>query len=227
MAAAEPDRPLRRASQLRHGLEIARIRSSATAGFTNVHNEYLKSPANVVCHAAKSIRFDRCTFTQLGGAGLDIEFGSQDNVVSGCRFFDISGTAVQIGDVLKDDHHPDDPRKIVKNNTVENCYIHDCCIDYIDGVGIFAGYTEGTRIAHNEICRLPYSGISMGWGWGRKTPAAVDISSRINYDTPTPAKNNRIEMQPHPSRDASDARWRRHLYAGKHARQRHPRQSHP
>ena len=52
--------------------------------------------------------------TLMRGAGLDLEYGAQDNTVSGCRFFDISGTAVQIGDVLKDDHHPDDPRTIVK-----------------------------------------------------------------------------------------------------------------
>ena len=95
-------------------------------GLTAVHNEHLKSPSNVVCHAAKSIRFERCTFTKLGSGGIDLEFGSQDNASSGCRFYDISGTAVQVGDVLKDDHHPDDPRKIVKNNAVVNNYIHDC-----------------------------------------------------------------------------------------------------
>ena len=49
-----------------------------------------------------------------------------------------------------------------------NCFIHDCCVEYMSGVGVFAGYTEGTRIAHNEICRLPYSGISVGWGWGEE-----------------------------------------------------------
>ena len=163
-------------------------------GFNNLHNENLKSAANVVCHTAKSVRFERCTFTRLGGAGLDIEAGSQDNVVLGCRFFDISGTAVQIGDVLKDDHHPDDPRKIVKNNAVENCYIHDCCVEYRGGQGICAGYTEATRIAHNEICRIPHSGISVGWGWGEEDAGGGANYQPFVYQTPTPAKNNRIEM---------------------------------
>ena len=159
----------------------------------NVDNENLKSPANVVCHAAKSIRFERCTFNQLGGAGLDIECGSQGNVVSGCHFYDISGSAVQIGNVLKDDHHPDDPRKIVKNNSVVNCYIHDCCLDYMGGVGVFGGYTEGTAIAHNEICRMPYSGISLGWGWGEQDVGGGAYQQPFIHDKPTPAKNNRIE----------------------------------
>jgi hypothetical protein len=166
-----------------------------STGLTAVHNEHLKSPANVVCHAAKSVRFERCLFTRLGGAGIDLECGAQDNAIVGCRFFDISGTAIQIGDVLKDDHHPDDPRKIVKNNTVRNCYIHDCGVDYLGSVGVFAGYTEGTVIAHNEITRLPYSGISVGWGWGEEDAGGgnPDYQQPFKYDTPTPAKNNRIE----------------------------------
>jgi hypothetical protein len=161
--------------------------------FRNHDDENLKSSANVVCHAVKAVHFDRCTFRQLGGAGLDIEFGSQDNVVSGCRFFDIAGTAIQVGDVLKDDHHPDDPRKIVKDNSILNCYIHDCCVDYQGGLGIFAGYTQGTRLAHNEICQLPYSGISMGWGWGMEDAGGGGYNQPHRYSDPTPAKNNRIE----------------------------------
>lgn len=164
-------------------------------GITAVHNEQLKSPANVVCRAAKGLRFERCTFTRLGGAGLDLEFGAQDNVVSGCHFHDISGTAVQVGDVLKDDHHPDDPRKIVKNNAVVNNSIHDCCVEYMGGVGVFAGYADGTVIAHNEICRLPYSGISVGWGWGEEDAGGGHESYYMpfKYDTPTPSGNNRLE----------------------------------
>ena len=165
-------------------------------GITAVHNEQTKSPANVVCRAAKGVRFERCIFTRLGGAGVDVEFGSQDNSISGCRFFDISGTAVQVGDVLKEDHHPDDPRMIVKNNAVVNNYIHDCCVEYMGGVGVFAGYTDGTVIAHNEICRLPYSGVSIGWGWGEEDAGGGHESYYMpfKYDTPTPAGNNRIEF---------------------------------
>ncbi len=157
--------------------------------------ENIKSPANIVCHAAKAIRFEQCTFTKLGGAGIDLEYGSQDNVISGCRFHDISGTAIQVGDVLKDDHHPDDPRMIVKNNTVTNNHIHDCGVDYKGGVGVFVGYTDHTTIAHNEIHDLPYSGISVGWGWGMVDAGggAKRYHVPLKYATPTPSGNNRIE----------------------------------
>lgn len=166
-----------------------------SGGFENVHNENIKSPANIVLHAARSIQFERCTFAQLGGAAVDVEYGSQENTISGCVFHDVAGSAVQIGDVDKDAHHPDDPRKIVKNNTVANCYIHDCCLDYSGGVGVCAGYTEGTVIAHNEIVQMPYSGVSVGWGWGEEDAGGgnPDYRQPFKYDTPTPAKNNRIE----------------------------------
>jgi hypothetical protein len=163
---------------------------------TTVHNEDVKSPSGVVCHAARSVRFERCTFTKLGSGGLDLEYGAQDNVVSGCEFYDISGTAVQVGDVLKSDHHPDDERKVVKNNSVENNHIHDVCVEYEGGVAVFVGYTDGTAVRHNEIHHLPYSGISVGWGWGEEDAGggAAAYYQPFRYDTPTPAKNNRIEF---------------------------------
>jgi hypothetical protein len=163
---------------------------------TAVHNEQLKSPSNIVCHTTKSIRFERCTFAKLGGGAIDLEVGAQDNAIVGCHFHDISGSAIQVGDVLRDDHHPDDMRKIVKNNTVANNYIHDVAVEYRGGVGVCAGYTEGTVIAHNEIADLPYSAISVGWGWGEEDAGggAENYYMPYKYATPTPAKDNRIEF---------------------------------
>ena len=162
--------------------------------------ETIKSPSNIVCHAAKSVLFKGCTFCKLGSGGIDLESGSQDNTIVGCEFHDISGSAVQVGDVLADDHHPDDPRKIVKNNTVANNYIHNCGIEYQGSIGVFAGYTEGTVIAHNEICDLPYSGISVGWGWGFEDAGGNDPAEYAPKHTMSPRtrrrprrENNRIE----------------------------------
>ena len=160
----------------------------------SIHGGWLKSPANIVVDAAKAIRFEGCTFTKLGGAGIDLQHGARDNVISGCEFDDISGTAIQVGDVRTQDHHPDDKRLIVKNNHVVNNYIHDAGAEYLGSVGIFAGYTEGTVIAHNEISHLPYSGMSVGWGWGNPDVGGDGTTIPWTvYDTPTTCKNNRIE----------------------------------
>ena len=160
---------------------------------TTVHNEQLKSPANVLCRHAREVVFDRCTFTRLGGAGLDIEHGSRQCQVTRCTFFDISGSALQIGDVRQDDHHPADERLVVQENTVRDCLIHDCCIEYKGGVGVFVGYTLRTTVAHNEIRDLPYSGVSVGWGWGEEDAGGGAYSVQgPTYDKPTVCRENRI-----------------------------------
>ncbi len=159
-----------------------------------IHNESIKSPSNIVCHAAKSIRFENCTFTKFGGGGIDLEHGSQDNTIIGCHFYDISATAIQVGDVRREDHHPRDKRLIVKNNKILNNLIENCGVEFKGSHAIFAGYTDGTLIAHNEIRNLPYSAIAVGWGWGEEDIGGDPRWPQpFSYKTPTPAKNNIIE----------------------------------
>ena len=169
------------------------FRPEAEKGITSVNGEVEKSPANVVVDAGRAIGFERCAFTALGGAGLDLQDGSQDNAVSGCRFEDISGSAVQVGAVSREDHHPTDPRRTVKGNRITNCTITHVGVEYQDSVGVFCGYTDGTILAHNEISYLPYTGITVGWGWGMPDAGGGGYASPKVYDTPTVCGNNHIE----------------------------------
>ena len=75
-----------------------------------------------------------------------------------------------------------------------NNFIHDVAVEYRGGVGVFVGYTDGTVLAHNEIAALPYSGISVGWGWGEEDAGgSPNYYQPFKYTTPTPAQKNRIE----------------------------------
>jgi hypothetical protein len=76
---------------------------------------------------------------------------------------------------------------------VLNCYIHDCGVQYEDSIGVFVGYTTGTVIAHNEIANLPYTGVSVGWGWGEADKGGGAYQMPVLYETPTTSRNNRIE----------------------------------
>ncbi len=162
-------------------------------GWVPVNGEHVKSPANIILDAAHGINFESCVFTALGGAGLDIQNGSQDNIVNRCLFTDISGSGIQIGGVSREDHHPVEARSVVYRNRVTNCTITKVGQDYYASVGIFYGYTEGTVISHNEISWAPYSGITGGWGWGMLEVAATKFVTPVIYTTPTPCKNNIIE----------------------------------
>ena len=147
----------------------------------------VKTPANVTFTAAKSIKFERNVFKHLGAVGLGFGLGSQGNVIAGNEFYDISGSGVQIGGVTVEDHHPEDIRSKVMNNSVTNNYIHQIGVEYAGGVGVFAGYTENTLISHNELTDLPYSAISIGWGWGVRDFAGNPTTSKDNK-----ILNNRI-----------------------------------
>jgi hypothetical protein len=161
-------------------------------GLVNIHDEYWKTPAAVVIAGSRAIAFERCTFTRLGGAGLDLERGTRDSVVRGSRFIDISANAIQVGDVLKDDHHPSSPDLVVRDNRIENNVIRRSGAQYEDSVGIFIGYTDGTVVAHNDLGELPYTAISVGWGWGETDAGGGAYVQPFFYDTPTPSANNQI-----------------------------------
>jgi len=149
-----------------------------------------KPLSHVTLHAAQRVRFTNCLFTHLGGVALALEVGSRDNTVERCRFEDISGSAVFVGDVTHaEDHHPSDPALVVQDNTVRGCYITRSGVEYFDMVALFAGYTTRTTFKQNEIFDVPYTGISLGWGWG-----SVDPGGAGGYTTPSTSLNNVVEQ---------------------------------
>jgi len=165
----------------------------------NVHNEYRKPDAAIVIEAAHDLVFDSCTFTRIAGAALNVEaakdafdVAAHDIIVRNCDFHDIGGSAIQIGGVGRYAHHPINDDQVVRNIRVENCKIHHVGVEFEGSVGIFAGYTQGTVIEGNEIYNLPYSGISIGWGWGEEDAGGSTYPIPFIYETPTPARDNRI-----------------------------------
>jgi hypothetical protein len=129
---------------------------------------WTRTPGAVVLSATHDVTLEGDTFSHLGGAGLDIEYGSQGDLVSGNEFTDIAATAIQLGstdDPLPADVGADD-REIDANDTVVDNYIHNVANEYLGGVGIWLGYTQHALISHNQIDDVPYTAISIGWaGW--------------------------------------------------------------
>jgi hypothetical protein len=158
-----------------------------------VNGEMLRSQANVQVTGGSRVTFVRCTFAHLGSAGLDLQAGTSDCAVRRCRFTDISGSGIQIGDVTRDDHHPADPRRAVRDNSVEDCTIERIGAEFQDSIGIFCGYTLRSRLLHNEIHDLPYTGVSVGWGWGMPDAGGGAYISSVIYQTPASSGGNVIE----------------------------------
>jgi len=115
----------------------------------------------------RNVDVSLCQFSQLGGDGVNVLYGSKNVAVDHCLFHDLSASAVQLALGWSPDATvtATDP-KIVEGIVLANNTIHDVCTDYPSGCGIYVGYTRNCTIIHNLIYNVPYTGISLGWGWG-------------------------------------------------------------
>ena len=146
-----------------------------------------RPPAAVTVKNANNITFTNCTFEHLGAAGLDFQSDTHDDAVQGCTFRDLAGNGIQLGkfsDTNVETHlpyNPVDEREICLRETIANNLIHDCGNEDWGCVGIAAGYVRNLSILHNELFDLPYTGISVGWGWTKATNCMRDNSIHANH----------------------------------------------
>jgi chitodextrinase len=148
-----------------------------------------KTPGAVNVSYGHNVSFTGNRFTHLGAVGLNLNTGTQGTDIVGNVFTDVAATGIQIGGTDIVDHHPTDLRSVTKNTLVSNNVVTKVANIYNGSLGILAGYTDHTTIEHNKVYDLPYSGISVGWGWGL-TDKGGDSNYPGNsgvpvYDTPT------------------------------------------
>ncbi len=119
---------------------------------------YMPAAVEIRGVGANHIRFSDDIVRHFGADGLDFYKGSADNVVTGNLVTDGSGQGIAI------DADPGGGTGSI-NIVVTGNRVDHVGIDYTGSVGIMAGYVNGARIEHNAVSDLPYSGISVGWGW--------------------------------------------------------------
>jgi hypothetical protein len=165
-------------------------------------------PSGVQFHAADRVLFARNSLSHFGGAGVSFDGGGSHNSLVGNAISDVAGSGIQIDNPAWPGGAP---ASTETGYTVTNNYIHDVATTYLGGIGIFAGFVAGTTIAHNEIFNLPYSGISLGWGWDLVTPSVMSdnhvdynyIHSVMNADSSMQDGGgiylNSLQSQTHPS----------------------------
>jgi hypothetical protein len=130
-------------------------------------------PAGVHVEAANAIRFERNVFRHMGASALNLYRAVSDSAVVGNVIIDVAGSGISIDLALQG--NPRDPRTICRRNIVSNNYIARTGRDYFQTVGIMLGYTDGVVVEHNELRNMPYSGVTVGWGWDN-----VDSALRNN-----------------------------------------------
>ncbi|MFB7595854.1 right-handed parallel beta-helix repeat-containing protein [Streptomyces sp. NPDC056160] len=145
------------------GTQAGLTLTGATGPVDHAGRHYTKPAAALTVRGGRHVVIDHGTFTHLGGAGVVFEQGTQDSALTRSRFTDLSSGAAYIGDT----EPMPAPELTGARNTVSYNTVRRTGVEYTDAVGIWAGYEAGTVIDHNTLDDLPYSGISVGWGWNQ------------------------------------------------------------
>jgi pimeloyl-ACP methyl ester carboxylesterase len=138
---------------------------------------WVQNPGNIILEYCKNVNFENSKFEHLGVTAIQLYFGCKNNKIFNNTFQDISGSAVSIGSILTFSPSEND---LVKDNSVENNLIRDIGLEYESSVGIFAPVSEGTIIKNNSFINLPYSAISIGWGWSNLLIAGRNTQVSFN-----------------------------------------------
>ncbi|MCK9413694.1 MAG: CehA/McbA family metallohydrolase [Prolixibacteraceae bacterium] len=115
--------------------------------------------------------FERCEITRSGGYALYLIDGSAFNRVQQCEIHGMGGGGVLIGsrwsssDIFQHPIPPDDLQDdlLARYNVVDNCFLHDNGQIFLGVIGgVFIAHSPYNKVTHNEICNMPYSGVTIG-----------------------------------------------------------------
>ncbi len=178
--------------------------------FEAARPHWQQMPAAVQVSAARGITFSDSAFVNLGqtaiGIGNDanahasgVGLGASDITVTRSEIARGSAGGVVVGGVRADAHHPSDQRMVNRNVTISHNRIHDLGVEYRGNVSVLTTYVTTTNVAHNEVYNMPYSGLSIGYGWGSNDAGGSNhyanrglYNFQPRYSTPTTASGNKL-----------------------------------
>lgn len=127
-------------------------------------NGFEKIPFQIVVNYADNIMFENCEFACLGSGAITFADGVSNSKISGSIIRDVGGAGVSIGDFRRE--RVDSEDAICSEIEISDNVITRTSLVYRGTTAIAVYYENEIDILRNDISDLPYSGISVGWGWG-------------------------------------------------------------
>jgi hypothetical protein len=149
---------------------------ASSADFNGFNDSaWVAVPAAIHVHSgSRAVSFAGCKFTRMGASAVMFSGGTQDCEITNSTFNDLSGSAVMLGQV--DDWAQADETKQNAGFILADNRIANTSLEYRGSPGITAAYVRDSVIERNEISHLSYSGVSLGWGWGREDSCAFSAA---------------------------------------------------
>lgn len=121
----------------------------------------LPVPAAIQALGARRCRLEDCELSRLGGWGIELGRGCQDNRISRCLVEDMGAGAVKIGEA----EEPASDVLEACRNEVSDSRFRDGCKVYLGAPAVWVGQSGGNRIRHNEFAGQFMWAVSLGWNW--------------------------------------------------------------
>lgn len=135
------------------------------------------APAALLADYATHIRIEDCAFENIGGYAIWFRYGVRDSSVSESLFRDMGAGGIRVGSSALS--KTDAAR--TESNLLENNFITGTGKVFPGAVGVWIGQSSFNRVSNNELFKLSYTGISVGWTWGFGVSEARQNIVENNY----------------------------------------------
>jgi hypothetical protein len=137
-------------------------------------------PGAVRLRGAKHCTIADCRLVNLGGYGIELADGCRDNHITGNEL-----TRLAAGGIRMSGGATGSPAALRTGaNVIADNHLHHLGEVFPAGVGILSQHADVTKIVHNHVHHLNYTGISVGWVWGYGPSVSRDnrVESNLIHD---------------------------------------------
>ena len=121
----------------------------------------LGASAAIAAEGARQCRLEECELAHLGGWGIWLGRGCQDNALVGNAVRDVGAGCIRVGEP---ETAARDAEEACRNTITDN-RLADGSVVYLGSPAVWVGQSGGNVVSHNEITGAFQWAISVGWNW--------------------------------------------------------------
>ncbi len=133
---------------------------------TSGNKQRVFMPAQMQIENATGIEIKSCKFINLGSSAISMTGVVTNSTIDGNLIRDIAGTGISAGGFFLYTDGTETAEDTTRNCTITNNAIVRTGQEFFSSPAIGVYYSNNMNISNNYIEDVPYSGISLGWGWG-------------------------------------------------------------